>query len=708
VREQLSNFADVCRISIVFVPMAIRNPTDPRPYADYDQWKQGITDRLTRVRQRAGVSGSPKNSQPQMQAFSFSELLAQRSGTGLPGAPTGSADAGDSAGGHEAPAAAVPEEADDEEDHHTHSHGPLTEDSGEIFKEGILGMRPPHGGECSTWPKCLFRLKETSMVAIKFNERDINDTSAHQIIKKYIFSPSSSAFETNLGEHTFELVSSNQILHVCASSGEDLASWIYNIRRAVSCCMFDVSDPLFQHALLKIDDDIMYEAHFATKQPLGVIFERSGDWAITKTSTKQEVTNITVGSVLASVNGESVVTADYFSTVNRLRGWTPPLTLTFRSVPRKEEYLLKDSRSKTNVSKRVWKKRYFILAEGKLAYKDKHTDPVARVELPLMGSGVALVEPRKIGGKNFVFKVLSGVVSILVQCASQRQMMDWAATLFHAIAIANGGSYIIDYEVDRFLSEFTDSHGSNANKAAEDILVYRRLCESAKRKLFIAMQTAQITRLENTIATVRQLPINLAAADPLSSGVAADVKAAEDLLEKLRAAHPHGDESSDVGVSSSASYEDEDSKSDITSNGMNDDDSVVGAGSSTPEPIKPSDIHLALSADAVRLCSLYLSLIYPFIANAGGYACSFAVAKIAATCPRRRNREKRGKDLLLLLVATKLSLLRLDRLFRAIPNRLGYIWRKSERRKPKRGWPKSLPRQMRPISRRPKMRYRPL
>jgi hypothetical protein len=483
-------------------------------------------ERLTRLRIRAGLLPSPK-SPKSLHPFSFDRSAAQL--------PTGSAK---STGGsdHGPPQMAAEDTFDEEDTGGSNSAVSLVEDIGEVFKEGILGMRPPNGGDFSSWPKFLFRLREASLVAISVD--DSKDVVDQRVYKKYVMSPSSSAFETNLGENTFELVSSNQILHVCADSPEDLASWIYNIRRAVSCAAFDISDPLFQHALLKIDDDVIYEAHFATKQPLGVIFERSGDWAITKTSTKQEVTNITVGSVLSSINGESVVTSDYFTTVNKLRGWNPPLTLTFRSVPRKEEYLLKDSRSKSNVSKRVWKKRFFILAEGKLAYKDKHTDPMARVELPLMGSGVALVDPKKIGGKNHVFKVLSGVVSILIQCSSARQMMDWASTLFHAIAIANGGSYIIDYEVDRFLADFNDNDSDTSEIEIKDPMTYRRLCESAKRKLFIAVQSCQVPRLENTLAIVRHLPINEEAEDPLTTSVIVAVKSAEDLLTKLRAAHP--------------------------------------------------------------------------------------------------------------------------------------------------------------------------
>lgn len=45
------------------------------------------------------------------------------------------------------------------------------------------------------------------------------------------------------------------------------------------------------------------QADFETKQPLGVVLERSKEWAIVKLA-NPELSQVSVGSALASVNGE--------------------------------------------------------------------------------------------------------------------------------------------------------------------------------------------------------------------------------------------------------------------------------------------------------------------------------------------------------------------------------------------------------------------
>ena len=132
--------------------------------------------------------------------------------------------------------------------------------------------------------------------------------------------------------------------------------------------------------MLRIDDDVFYTVTFAVKQPLGVVFERSGDWAVIKTSTETDATGILLGSVLSKIGDESIVLDTYQSAIDRLKGWQPPLSLTFRKAPTKHGYLLKESRSRSNPQKKVWKKRYFVLGEGRLVYKDA-PEPEARVKV---------------------------------------------------------------------------------------------------------------------------------------------------------------------------------------------------------------------------------------------------------------------------------------------------------------------------------------
>jgi hypothetical protein len=68
---------------------------------------------------------------------------------------------------------------------------------------------------------------------------------------------------------------------------------------------------------------------FETKQPLGVVLERSKEWAVVKLA-NPALSAVTVGSALAAVNGKSVVLKPYHTTIDLLTNWRPPLHLVFR------------------------------------------------------------------------------------------------------------------------------------------------------------------------------------------------------------------------------------------------------------------------------------------------------------------------------------------------------------------------------------------
>ena len=191
------------------------------------------------------------------------------------------------------------------------------------------------------------------------------------------------------------------------------------------------------------------------------MFERSGEWAIIKTSTNQAESGLRVGSVLSSVNKHSVILESYQDTIDRLKGWTPPLVLSFRRAPRKAGYLLKESKSRSNPQKMVWKKRYFIMQEGRIFYKDSE-DENARIkgECPLMGSVVSLLKEGETG-KRSCFRLMSGMMYLTLQSSNETLMMEWAATMYHAISIANGGAYILQYEMDRMRAHAEDNKGSD-------------------------------------------------------------------------------------------------------------------------------------------------------------------------------------------------------------------------------------------------------
>jgi hypothetical protein len=85
-------------------------------------------------------------------------------------------------------------------------------------------------------------------------------------------------------------------------------------------------------------------------------------------------------------------------------------------------------------------------------------------ECPLMGSVVSLIREGEAGKKN-CFRLMSGMMYLTLQCANEKQMMEWASSMYHAISIANGGAYILQYERDRMQAEMED-----AIKMQEDAL----------------------------------------------------------------------------------------------------------------------------------------------------------------------------------------------------------------------------------------------
>lgn len=319
----------------------------------------------------------------------------------------------------------------------------MSKERGAVLLEGPLQMKLPHPAD--GWIEYMFYLTESELVVV-------NHAAAEneKIVDTLRITSNSCVFETNLGPHAFELVTPTKVLHAMPRSDPSLApQWIAAIKGVIGRAYLDTNDPLLQSAILQIDDDEFLTITITEKKPLGITFERANEWAIVK-STKGEG-GIPIGAALSQINDKSCILAPYNGTIELLKSWMPPLTLRFRLPPGKFGYLLKESRSKRDPSRTVWKKRFFILGSGRLCYKET-ADPESTIkgEFPLLGSVVSLVSAQEIG-RFFCLRLISGVAVLLLQSATERQMLEWASTLYHAIAIANGGGHILNYERDRLL-----------------------------------------------------------------------------------------------------------------------------------------------------------------------------------------------------------------------------------------------------------------
>jgi hypothetical protein len=311
-------------------------------------------------------------------------------------------------------------------------------------KRGKLRMRPAKGGDI--WDEYYFVLTMSELVVM-----DKKSDGQMEVVDLYEIHPNCSVFETNLGLYAFELVTPKKVLHVMSDSRESSSAWIHAIRASISNSTPEENDPLLTAALAKLDEDIFYDVSFLEDKPLGVVLERSGEWAIVKLSNSRD-TGVSVGSALTSINGESCVLKSYAQTIERLKNWRPPLHLGFRRAPRKTGYLVKLSRQRRGNTQKNWQRRFFSLGDGRLMYKETETATEVKGDVPLMGSAVSLV-PSSETGKFFCFRLVSGVTSLTIQGETMDEMMDWASTLFHAIAIANGGSHILGLERKRVEAE---------------------------------------------------------------------------------------------------------------------------------------------------------------------------------------------------------------------------------------------------------------
>jgi hypothetical protein len=308
-------------------------------------------------------------------------------------------------------------------------------------KRGKLRMRPQKGGD--VWDEYYFVLTATELLVMEKNAEN-----QMVVIDMYEIHPNCSVFETNLGHYAFELVTSKKVLHVMSDSRESTAAWIHAIRTSIANSQPEVDDPLLQAALVRMEEDVFYDVSFHEDKPLGVVLERSGEWAIVKLSNHRE-TGVSIGSALTSINGDSCLLKSYSHTIEKLKNWKPPLHLGFRRAPKKTGYLVKLSRQRRGNSQKNWKERFFVLDEGRLVYKENNSpDSPIKGDVPLMGSAVSLI-PSTETGKFFCFRVVSGVTSLVMQAMTMDDMMDWASTLYHAIAIANGGAHILSIEKKR-------------------------------------------------------------------------------------------------------------------------------------------------------------------------------------------------------------------------------------------------------------------
>ena len=307
-------------------------------------------------------------------------------------------------------------------------------------------------------------------------------------IETFRLNPQCCVFETKMEgmSNSFELVTSKRVLHLAAANEAVAEDWIRTLRRIITQSQVTqgpLLDVVRERWACNMDGTLtgpdFYDVKFETKQPLGLVLERSCEWAMVRLSNNPD-TAVTVGSVLYTINDEAVTLKTYPEIINMLTGWQPPLVLGFRHSPKKRGWLSKQSRGK-NSSVKNWKTRYFVLESGRLSYYDGDTKGAEmKGNILLMGSAVTLLAHSETG-QFFTFKIVGGISSIVMQAKTVDEMMDWASVLYHASSMANGGGYLLEVERDRQEKLNKVKEQAAAMRKAEEDAIAGKLAEEKAR-----------------------------------------------------------------------------------------------------------------------------------------------------------------------------------------------------------------------------------
>uniref|UniRef100_A0A7S3K4V0 PH domain-containing protein n=1 Tax=Aureoumbra lagunensis TaxID=44058 RepID=A0A7S3K4V0_9STRA len=309
-----------------------------------------------------------------------------------------------------------------------------------VVKDGYLATQAACGGT-EKWPQQYYALTASALYQAQ-------DTNSAEALAVYLIEPACSAYTTTLRPHAFELVTSQGVLHLAAESAEATDLWLNALRKVIANSTSLKADPLLTAARkLPIE---RYEVRFITKQKLNIVLERANQWAIVKQIPKGGRADlVSEGSALAAVNGTCTTLLPYDDTVRLLAGWQPPLILSFIRSPNKEGWLSKQARGRNKnalVSSKNWKKRYFKIQGGRLSYYTDPNETQPKDCIQLTGCAVSLVAKQDADGQSFCFKLNFGLGLLIMQATTLDEMIDWTATLYQAVAIANGGGYILDIE----------------------------------------------------------------------------------------------------------------------------------------------------------------------------------------------------------------------------------------------------------------------
>jgi len=255
---------------------------------------------------------------------------------------------------------------------------------------------------------------------------------------------------------TFQITTASETIQLTATTEEEVQQWTEAIQQVCPEQPQAASgEDILRRACIKKLADSVYETTIVEKKALGIVFQPVNDWAVVKQYAGYDstVTGVTPGSSLMAVNGNTVTLAAFHDATNLLStGFQAPepLVLQFRRAPYKQGNLSKKSATKRGGAARAaqWTDRAFLLDCGTLViYPTENEAGAEPIRVPLKGAEVQLCQFSEYL-KEYAFRVNVGSVSMILQAGSAEEALDWAASIHTAAAIASGGGFIINEEIE--------------------------------------------------------------------------------------------------------------------------------------------------------------------------------------------------------------------------------------------------------------------
>jgi hypothetical protein len=225
------------------------------------------------------------------------------------------------------------------------------------------------------WKAYFFVLSSSSSINV------FSDEKCNSLKGTIALTPDAIISGTNLAEHSFQVTCPGSCLHARCANEEDTQSWVDCFTRAAraSTSLTHLPDKIMQEAKASATVPETYQANYPVKSALGFNVKRRGDWAVISAVDDQSHSDneITVGSVLYSINNKPVLLESYEETIQSLKSWTPPMTLRFFHPP---SYRGPLSLCRNQNSKRA--QRYlFVLEDGVLTWQKAVDESTARLSL---------------------------------------------------------------------------------------------------------------------------------------------------------------------------------------------------------------------------------------------------------------------------------------------------------------------------------------